>query len=292
MSLTFYERFLAGGVAGLAELLCMYPTDVIKTRSQISTAKSEGMFLALWHAIKTEKFGVYRGITPLLVLEAPKRAVKFSCNDFFQPLYKNIGFQDNGKLSQMGATIAGSSAGLVEANVVVPFELVKIRLQAKEYKGLYKNTLDALVKIIRTEGVFTLYNGLEATYWRNASWNAGYFGSIHFIRTSLPEAQTDFGNGLRNFFAGAISGTIATILNTPFDVVKSRIQMQVKKPGEVPKYNWTLPGLASVFREEGFGALYKGFAPKVLRLGPGGGILLVVYDLVSSRILAGKKKEN
>ncbi len=30
-------------------------------------------------------------------------------------------------------------------------------------------------------------------------------------------------------------------------------------------------------REEGFRALYKGFLPKVLRLGPGGGILLAVY---------------
>ncbi|KGK32663.1 hypothetical protein JL09_g6669 [Pichia kudriavzevii] len=30
-------------------------------------------------------------------------------------------------------------------------------------------------------------------------------------------------------------------------------------------------------REEGVSALYKGFLPKVLRLGPGGGILLVVF---------------
>ncbi len=30
------------------------------------------------------------------------------------------------------------------------------------------------------------------------------------------------------------------------------------------------------------GALYKGFVPKVLRLGPGGGILLVVFDAVSA----------
>ena len=28
-------------------------------------------------------------------------------------------------------------------------------------------------------------------------------------------------------------------------------------------------------------ALYKGFLPKVLRLGPGGGILLVVYEQVT-----------
>ena len=31
-----------------------------------------------------------------------------------------------------------------------------------------------------------------------------------------------------------------------------------------------------------FTALYKGFTPKVLRLGPGGGIMLVVFDVVSN----------
>jgi len=48
------------------------------------------------------------------------------------------------------------------------------------------------------------------------------------------------------------------------------------------KYNWTLPALKTIVQEEGFGALYKGFIPKVLRLGPGGGILLVVFDGVNS----------
>jgi hypothetical protein len=31
-------------------------------------------------------------------------------------------------------------------------------------------------------------------------------------------------------------------------------------------------------REEGFTALYKGFVPKVLRLAPGGGVLLLVVE--------------
>jgi solute carrier family 25 (mitochondrial 2-oxodicarboxylate transporter), member 21 len=64
------------------------------------------------------------------------------------------------------------------------------------------------------------------------------------------------------------------------DVVKSRIQNTVRVPGVIPKYNWTLPSIALVAKEEGFAALYKGFLPKVLRLGPGGGILLVVYTTV------------
>ena len=36
--------------------------------------------------------------------------------------------------------------------------------------------------------------------------------------------------------------------------------------------------LITIFREEGAKALYKGFVPKVLRLAPGGGVLLLVVE--------------
>ena len=36
--------------------------------------------------------------------------------------------------------------------------------------------------------------------------------------------------------------------------------------------------LITIFREEGPAALYKGFVPKVLRLAPGGGVLLLVVE--------------
>ena len=68
---------------------------------------------------------------------------------------------------------------------------------------------------------------------------------------------------------------LSTNINSS-DVVKSRIQNTIRVAGVTPKYNWTWPSIALVAKEEGIGALYKGFVPKVLRLGPGGGILLVV----------------
>ena len=61
--------------------------------------------------------------------------------------------------------------------------------------------------------------------------------------------------------------------------MKSRIQGAEKIPGVVPKYNWTYPGIVTIFREEGPAALYKGFVPKVLRLAPGGGVLLLVVEV-------------
>jgi solute carrier family 25 2-oxodicarboxylate transporter 21 len=116
-----------------------------------------------------------------------------------------------------------------------------------------------------------------------------YFASISTVRGILPKAQSKEGTLLNNFVAGSIGGTLGTILNTPVDVVKTRIQSQMagmnlyNTIGSL-KYNWTIPAIATVFKEEGPKALYKGFVPKVLRLGPGGGVLLVVFDFVSGYI--------
>ena len=50
--------------------------------------------------------------------------------------------------------------------------------------------------------------------------------------------------------------------NTPFDVVKSRMQNQLVSAGTPNKYNWTIPSMSTVYAEEGLGALYKGIIPR------------------------------
>jgi solute carrier family 25 2-oxodicarboxylate transporter 21 len=97
-------------------------------------------------------------------MEAPKRATKFAANDSWGQFYKNaFGVQ---KMNQSLSILTGATAGATEAFVVVPFELVKIRLQDKAQAGRYSGAADAVVKIVRQEGLLALYNGLEATLWR------------------------------------------------------------------------------------------------------------------------------
>ena len=86
---------------------------------------------------------------------------------------------------------------------------------------------------------------------------------------------------MRNFVAGTIGGMVATTVNTPFDVVKTRIQSYVPSSGSVMIYRWAWPGVFHILKTEGVRGLYRGYLSKVLRLGPGGGILLVVFDAVS-----------
>lgn len=227
---------------------------------------------------KTDRFSrLYRGISAPILMEAPKRATKFAANDSWGAFYRNLFGVE--KQTQPLAILTGATAGATEAFVVVPFELVKIRLQDKAQAHKYNGMIDVVRKIVAEEGVLALYNGLESTLWRHILWNGGYFGSIFQIRSQLPKPEP--GNRqqqiINDLIAGSIGGTIGTIFNTPMDVVKSRIQNSPRVAGTVPKYNWAWPAVLTVWREEGFGALYKGFIPKVLRLGPGGGILLVVF---------------
>ncbi|KAM0747790.1 mitochondrial carrier [Meredithblackwellia eburnea MCA 4105] len=280
--LPFIYQFGAGAIAGVTELLCLYPLDVVKTRMQLQTGKAvagaehyNGMVDCFRKIVAKEGFGrLYRGLVPPLMLEAPKRAVKFAANDFWGKTYKEVLNTD--KMTQGLSVLTGCSAGATESVVVVPFELVKIRLQDKN--SVYKGPMDVVGQILKKEGPLGLYAGLEPTFWRHVTWNGGYFGCIFQVKALMPKAETKSAELFNNFVSGAIGGFVGTVFNTPFDVVKSRVQNSVKVAGTVPKYNWTFPSLALIAREEGFGALYSGFLPKVLRLAPGGGVLLLVVE--------------
>jgi len=274
--LPFVASFAAGAIAGVSEILTFYPLDVVKTRMQLETGKSKnGLVGTLRNIIKDEGVGrLYRGLVPPLLLEAPKRAVKFAANDFWGKTFMDL--YGESKMNQNLSILTGCSAGATESFVVVPFELVKIKLQDKT--SAFKGPIDVVKHVIRKEGLLGLYVGMESTFWRHVYWNGGYFGCIYQVKTLLPKPDSPQAQLMNNFVSGAIGGFAGTVLNTPFDVVKSRIQGAEKIPGIMPKYNWTYPALVIIAREEGLAALYKGFVPKVLRLAPGGGILLLVVE--------------
>ncbi|CAI7583933.1 unnamed protein product [Penicillium glandicola] len=278
--LPFVYQFAAGAVAGVSEVPSGRAEDSnLQTGPPVPGVDHyDGMFDCFRKIVKNEGASrLYRGISAPILMEAPKRATKFAANDSWGTFYRNLFGVE--KQTQGLATLTGATAGATEAIVVVPFELVKIRLQDKAQAHKYNGMFDVVKKIVAQEGPLAMYNGLESTMWRHILWNAGYFGCIFQVRAQLPAVEPGNKNQqTRNdLIAGSIGGITGTILNTPMDVVKSRIQNTSKVPGQVAKYNWAWPALGTVMKEEGFSALYKGFTPKVLRLGPGGGILLVVY---------------
>jgi solute carrier family 25 2-oxodicarboxylate transporter 21 len=85
-----------------------------------------------------------------------------AANDFWGKTYRS--WTGKTKMDQNLSILTGCSAGATESFVVVPFELVKIRLQDK--LSTYSGPMDVVRQIIKKEGVLGMYAGMEATFWR------------------------------------------------------------------------------------------------------------------------------
>lgn len=101
--------------------------------------------------------------------------------------------------------------------------------------------------------------------------------NIHTSIISFANSQDPTHEFLRKVAIGFCSGVMGSVANIPIDVAKSRIQGPQPIPGQI-KYRTATGSMILIAREEGFSALYKGLLPKVMRLGPGGAIMLLVYE--------------
>ncbi|CAG9582972.1 unnamed protein product [Danaus chrysippus] len=280
----------AGGSAGFIEVCIMHPLDLVKTRLQLqATAKSSpkavdphhynGIVDCMKKMYKYEGLtSFWKGILPPILAETPKRAVKFVC--FEQ--YKKIFFFGANTPAPVTFALAGLGSGITEALLVNPFEVVKVTLQSnRALAAQVPSTWSVTRQIVRENGLGFrgLNKGLTATMARNGIFNMVYFGFYHSVKGYLPECEDSLLEFGRKVAIGFTSGVLGSCVNIPFDVAKSRIQGPQPTPGII-KYSSTTNAILLVYKEEGFRALYKGLLPKVLRLGPGGAIMLVVYDYV------------
>lgn len=279
----------AGGSAGFVEVCIMHPLDLIKTRLQLQATKSalkssdphyyNGIVDCIKKMYRYEGLtSFWKGIVPPILAETPKRAVKFAT--FEQ--YKKIFMFGSNTPTPLTFSLAGLGAGVTEAILVNPFEVVKVTLQSNRALATeLPSTWMVTRQIVREHGLGFrgLNKGLTATIARNGVFNMVYFGFYHSVKGVIPEYRDPLLEFGRKVLIGFTSGVLASCVNIPFDVAKSRIQGPQPSPGVI-KYRSTTGAIILVYKEEGFRALYKGLLPKVLRLGPGGAIMLVVYDYV------------
>ncbi|XP_076034144.1 mitochondrial 2-oxodicarboxylate carrier [Oratosquilla oratoria] len=275
-------NLIAGGSAGFTEICIMHPLDVVKTRFQIQTTGNPAdpfyytsIFDCLRKMARNEGLlSLYKGVLPPVLVETPKRAVKFLSFEIYKQLC--------GTMTPTTFFLAGLGSGVTEAILVNPFEVVKVAQQAnKADQKVAPSVWKVTREIVRTQGIGFrgLNKGVTATIGRNGVFNMIYFGVFHSVNSRVSQPKEKWMQNVQKFAIGLVGGVIGSCANIPFDVAKSRIQGPQPEPGKI-KYRSTFASIAIVYREEGLRALYKGLVPKVLRLGPGAGIMMVVYEHV------------
>uniref|UniRef100_A0A914HDS3 Mitochondrial 2-oxodicarboxylate carrier n=1 Tax=Globodera rostochiensis TaxID=31243 RepID=A0A914HDS3_GLORO len=250
------RHFTAGGIAGMIEVCFAHPFDCMKTRLQIG--QFYGVGDCARRTLRNEgPSGFYKGLLPPLIIETPKRAIKFMAFDWYWRFLRSDTLP-----TWMRYSIGQSPTAIRAEHAACPATVAR--------------------EIARSNGWGTegLYRGIGANLWRHGVWNSCYFGIYHNLRILFcPPKQHEQDDRLglaTRLLIASLSAIIANLANIPFDVAKSRIQGPQPATGRL--YFRTWQSIRLVQRQHGFRSVYRSLLPFAFIFGPGGGMMLVVYE--------------
>uniref|UniRef100_A0A7S2Z943 Mitochondrial carrier protein n=1 Tax=Chloropicon laureae TaxID=464258 RepID=A0A7S2Z943_9CHLO len=160
-----WQRMLGGSIASMCGTALTHPIDTVRSRVTCNAGLTIKDCVQQMMAAEGPK-AFLNGLIPNMVRVAPYGAINFLVYDQLKSWYrKRIG--PGGSLGAVPTMIFGAAAGAAAQTTVFPIEMVQRRLQLQGMAGqevLYKNMLDALIKITRKEGIPALYAGLLPNY--------------------------------------------------------------------------------------------------------------------------------
>ncbi|EGW32563.1 mitochondrial aspartate/glutamate carrier protein Aralar/Citrin [Spathaspora passalidarum NRRL Y-27907] len=287
---SLYSFFL-GSIAGCIGATVVYPIDLVKTRMQAQKHKAlyDNSIDCFKKIIKNEGFrGLYSGLGAQLVGVAPEKAIKLTVND----LVRKIGTKEDGSIEMKWEILAGMSAGACQVIFTNPLEIVKIRLQMQgntkilTHPGEIPHKHLNASQIVRQLGLKGLYKGASACLLRDVPFSAIYFPVYANLKKHLfgfdPQDSTKKKklSSWQLLIAGAMAGAPSAFFTTPADVIKTRLQVAAKSTDV--KYRGILDCGATILKEEGFSAFFKGSLARVFRSSPQFGFTLASYELLQS----------
>ncbi|XP_072038142.1 mitochondrial substrate carrier family protein ucpB-like [Amphiura filiformis] len=172
-----YKKLAAGASSGAIGSSVAVPADLIRVRLQAQgrflpghSHQYEGFMHAFIDIIKKEGLiGLYRGTTPTVQRAMVVTATQVTTYDHTKHTILNHGWMDEGpKLHILSSMIAGFMTALTSS----PVDVVKTRVMNQKISGLskderlYKNSLDCLIKLLKSEGIFGLYKGFIPNWMR------------------------------------------------------------------------------------------------------------------------------
>ncbi|KAK2918555.1 mitoferrin-2-like [Channa argus] len=171
--------------------------------------------------------------------------------------------------------LAGSVAGIMEHCLMYPIDCVKTRMQSlqPEPGARYRNVMDALRQIVRTEGIWRPIRGVNVLAVGAGPAHALYFACYEKIKFSLSDAIHP---GANSHFANGVAGCMATVLHdaimNPAEVVKQRMQM-FNSP-----YRGVLDCVGSLMRREGPAAFYRSYTTQLTMNVPFQALHFITYE--------------
>ncbi|KAH8835897.1 mitochondrial carrier domain-containing protein [Flagelloscypha sp. PMI_526] len=253
-----------------SDVVCIWDHGVFRTE------RVNGFSDAIRHVWRAEGFpGLWKGAGTTLLIGVPSSTAymmtyDWLLNEALPPLIPT---------SSLVPLYAGVIARTAITTVASPLELLRTNLQSTPPAGTthsLPSVIRSLRKHVRKNGSLSLWRGLGPTLWRDVPFSGLYWASYQTCKDAL--ARQNFHGPSVAFVSGAASGILAALITSPFDVLKTRRQALLMSSSS-RGVSRTIPLLKTIWRTEGYSALYAGILPRMAKIAPACGIMIACYEV-------------
>ncbi|TYJ17738.1 hypothetical protein E1A91_A09G073700v1 [Gossypium mustelinum] len=288
---------IIGAVLFTVQQALIHPTAVVKTRMQVADYRLAHMPGMVVFKDILRNDGI-PGVLALMSLEMSKDMMLKYTQGLNMPETTRIGVANG---------VAGMFSNLISSLYIVPLEVICQRLIVQGLPGatFYTDPFDVARKVIKAEGFRGLYRGFGLTALTNSPavalwWGAYGAANVSFGDSDLPPLPTELrprwhqlkSLGYRDdsekkpshmemmavqATAGMVAGACSSVITTPIDTVKTRLQV-------IDDYGVARPSVLRttkiLLKEDGWWGFYRGFGPRFLNMSLYGTTMIVTYELI------------
>ncbi|GBG74701.1 hypothetical protein CBR_g19106 [Chara braunii] len=290
------KQLLCGALAGGAAATAVGPLTALVTRMVARSAPPQSTPQVLGSVLKMQGFQLLTFLRNVLIVSTA-RGIDFVT---YETVRRRILGVPRGKEPRVLpfsrgislATLPGAAAGVMATLTVYPAVNLVDRINAEPSR--YKGLPDALIKVLRNEGVSHLYTGLAPTLLvlvPSAIVNYYTYNTLKnlYIRRHL---EVDRINSWNTIWMGAVAGAVARFMTFP--LVVTRMDMTFSLATD-PVFNWapspqgftnTWSALHTIIQNDGIMGLYRGVVPSVVSVAPRSAVEWAVYEAAKRVFIA------
>ncbi|KAI3504945.1 hypothetical protein L1887_26757 [Cichorium endivia] len=309
------KGFVEGGIASIVAGCSTHPLDLIKVRMQlqgesapVGNANLRPAFAYNGGGVTTVEMAhpappvvrsgpvsvgvkifrtegvaaLFSGISATVLRQTLYSTTRMGLYEIFREKWTD---RDTGNFSLTRKITAGLLAGGIGAAVGNPADVAMVRMQADgrlpvAQRRNYKGVADAITRMVKQEGVTSLWRGSSLTVNRAMIVTASQLASYDQIKETIIK-QGVMADGLgTHVTASFAAGFVAAVASNPVDVIKTRVMNMRVEEGVAPPYKGAVDCALKTVKAEGPMALYKGFIPTISRQGPFTVVLFVTLEQV------------
>ncbi|KMZ10656.1 solute carrier family 25 member 40 isoform X3 [Drosophila simulans] len=277
---------------GLMDHICPCGPDTPNPAAAKPAPRFSGTIDAFIKISRTEGIGsLWSGLSPTLISALPSTIIYFVAYEQFKARFTDIHYKYMRRpdtsahdiphpIPFLVPLLAGVSARILAVTCVSPVELIRTKMQSQ--RMTHAEMFGTIRQVVQSQGVLGLWRGLPPTILRDVPFSGIYWTCYEYLKSSFGVVEPTFSF---SFAAGAISGSVAATITTPFDVVKTHEQIEFGEkfifsdnpPKQVATKSVAMR-LASIYRMGGVPAIFSGLGPRLFKVAPACAIMISSFE--------------